>query len=66
MEHNELKPCPFCGGEAIIFVVVEGEKSVVACTSCGFLRYSFNNGDTDENAALRLTIAWNRRVNDGT
>ena len=18
MEHNELKPCPFCGGEAVI------------------------------------------------
>jgi hypothetical protein len=68
MEHKELKPCPFCGGKAIILVVVEGEQSVITCTTpyCGFSRYSFNNGDTDENAALRLTIAWNRRANDGT
>ena len=68
MEHNELKPCPFCGGNARIFVLKAGEKSVITCTTtyCGFMRYSFNNGDTDENAALRLTTAWNRRANDGT
>ena len=68
MERTDLKKCPFCGGKASIFVVIKGEQSVITCTTpyCGFMRYSFNNGDTDENAALRLTTAWNRRANDGT
>lgn len=63
----ELKPCPFCGGDAKIIVVKKGFKSIITCTTyyCGFMRHSFNNGDTDENAALRLTIAWNRRADNG-
>ena len=60
----ELLPCPFCGGEARIIVVEKGVHSVIQCTTyyCGFMRHSFNNGDTDEHAALRLTIAWNTRT----
>ena len=62
-DQNILKPCPFCGGEAKIEVIEKGVKSIIYCTSpeCGFERRSFNNGDTDENAALRLATAWNRR-----
>lgn len=62
-EKEELKPCPFCGGEAKIQVIEKGVKSIIYCTTpeCGFMRHSFNNGDTDENAALRLKTAWNRR-----
>lgn len=62
----ELKPCPFCGGEARILVVAKGYKSIVECAThyCGFMRHSYNNGDTDENAALRLATAWNRRVDN--
>lgn len=61
---EELKPCPFCGGEAKIIVGKKGVYSVISCTThyCGFMRYSFNNGDTDEHAAQRLTNAWNRRA----
>lgn len=60
----ELLPCPFCGGEARIIVVEKGVHSIIQCTTCycGFMRHSFNNGDTDEHAALRLTIAWNTRT----
>lgn len=67
MNEIELKPCPFCGGEAKIIVVKKGFESIITCTTyyCGFMRHSFNNGDTDENAALRLTTAWNRRATDG-
>ena len=63
---NELKPCPFCGGKAEIAVCNAGVLSIVHCTThyCGFMRFSFNNGDTDDNAALRLATAWNRRVSD--
>ena len=60
----ELLPCPFCGGEARIIVVEKGVHSIIQCTTyyCGFMRHSFNNGDTDEHAALRLTTAWNTRT----
>ena len=60
----ELKSCPFCGGEARIVVVEKGVHSIIQCTTyyCGFMRHSFNNGDTDEHAALRLTTAWNTRT----
>ena len=61
-----LKRCPFCGGEARIVVLKKGFKSIIVCTTpeCGVMRHSYNNGDTDENAARRLTVAWNRRVDD--
>jgi hypothetical protein len=61
---EELKPCPFCGGKAKITVIEKGVHSIISCQTyyCGFERHSFNNGDTDENAALRLTLAWNRRA----
>lgn len=64
--NNLLKPCPFCGGDARIVVLKKGFKSIIVCTTpeCGFMRHSYNNGDTDENAARRLTAAWNRRVSD--
>jgi len=63
---SKLKTCPFCGGEAEIIVIKEGFKSIITCTTphCGFHRHSYNNGDTDEHAALRLTTAWNRRAGD--
>ena len=64
MENRELKPCPFCGGKGKIIVVQKGITSVITCTTsyCGFMRRSFNNGETDEDVALRLTNAWNRRA----
>ena len=66
MENKILKPCPFCGGDARIVVLKKGFKSIIFCTTpqCGFMRESYNNGDTDENAARRLIAAWNRRTND--
>lgn len=66
MKETELKPCPFCGGEAKISVIEKGFKSIIECTThyCGFMRHSFNNGETDEQVAFRLTIAWNRRANN--
>lgn len=66
IENKILKPCPFCGGDARIVVLKKGFKSIIVCMTpeCGFMRHSYNNGDTDENAARRLTTAWNRRVSD--
>jgi hypothetical protein len=63
MEYK-LKPCPFCGGKAKIRVIEKGIKSIIECTThyCGFTRHSYNNGETDESVAFRLTTAWNRRA----
>ena len=65
---TKLKTCPFCGGYAEIVVLKKGFKSIIYCTTpeCGFMRHSYNNSDTDENAARRLIAAWNRRADDGT
>ena len=56
-------PCPFCGAKAEIDVVKKGYKSIISCKThwCGFLRHSYNNGDTDVNAARRLLSSWNTR-----
>lgn len=56
-------PCPFCGAKAEIDVVKKGYKSIISCKThwCGFLRHSYNNGDTDVNVARRLLSIWNTR-----
>ncbi len=56
-----LKPCPFCGGEAIIQVKdwdnkVDGYK--VACSSCGIMQ---ENYVTEK---INAVTAWNKRVGD--
>ena len=52
----ELKPCPFCGGEVIIYLLGSGEW-VSECKSCGA---TVPEQDTKE-AAVE---AWNRRAED--
>lgn len=49
---NELKPCPFCGGEAGI--LPEGDYHEVTCQQCGV----FVQGHTYESAIA----AWNKRA----
>jgi Lar family restriction alleviation protein len=51
---TELKPCPFCGGDAEI---CGDEYFWVTCTSCGVE----TNGSHDEEEAVER---WNRRVCD--
>ena len=53
---NELKPCPFCGGSAVIDSMGTGRASMkISCEDCGA---SVESGDTwiDENSA------WNTRA----
>ena len=57
----ELKPCPFCGGEADCnnngFMQYGWKKWAVECPMCGVVSHFF---DTEEKAIE----AWNRRVGD--
>ena len=58
-----LKPCPFCGGEAVLIntrAFGESCKSVM-CIKC---KATVNNfaGDMQEE---RATEAWNRRADNG-
>lgn len=57
IEKIELKPCPFCGGEATISVITDAKKYRVKCNSCPvtFGRWWF---DKEKDAAE----AWNRRA----
>ena len=63
-----FKPCPFCGGEAVLYDV--GRKFFfVRCKRCRVRTDSFITGlegvPDDELAAQSLAVeAWNRRVND--
>ena len=58
----ELKSCPFCGGEAMLFV---NDGVRVLCTKCGATTRILVDGERVETNAVENVIkAWNRRVND--
>ena len=64
---EQLKPCPFCGGEAAI---VSDERRIsgdlnqfgkcVICKDCFCSTRIYGNKAKDE----RLAAAWNRRISD--
>ena len=63
MQEVELKPCPFCGGKAVIYVN-DGVK--VTCKECGAMTMSFvdriSQGKPTGSAVGTVVDAWNRRV----
>ena len=73
---GKLKPCPFCGGEAILSDVSRGmgkPKYAVVCTKCGassIVKTPSRNRrsrywELDKQEVMRWAVkAWNRRVND--
>jgi tRNA(Ile2) C34 agmatinyltransferase TiaS len=58
MERNELKPCPFCGGEANFI----GETATIKCKKCGGAFIVTN----PLISRLEASEAWNRRADNGT
>lgn len=63
---EEIKKCPFCGGEAKVRRddMRRGEKEIVyvRCTSCHATGHKFvEDGDYDDYSDKAIE-AWNRRV----
>ena len=58
----ELKSCPFCGGEAMLFV---NDGVRVLCTKCRASSKILVDSECYETRAVEKVIeAWNRRVNN--
>lgn len=64
---EELKPCPFCGGKAVVHV---NDGVRVMCTECGaktkYLVDGYSQGRPTGSAINSVVKVWNRRVNDET
>ena len=64
---DELKPCPFCGGEAALTVLENGVS--VICWKCRARTDSRMDSlvfSKPSNSVERVIEKWNRRVSDGT
>lgn len=58
---DELKPCPFCGGEALAFRCEESGTFDVQCQQCGAI--PFIGSRTSERKTMADVIAaWNARA----
>ena len=59
----DLKPCPFCGGEARLFV--NGGVRVI-CPKCyASTRIMSDEIEYDNSAVETVVEAWNRRADNG-
>ena len=61
---TKLKPCPFCGGEAI-FVKTKRCGRYVGCWDCGGRTEEFET-DYTGSARDKAISAWSRRVEQGS
>lgn len=68
MNEPELKPCPFCGGEAYYRKPqhIKGtafDVMQIECKKCGAAPYAVNayEHDTEKNKKANIARFWNRR-----
>ena len=66
---EKLKPCPFCGGEAVVENDFSDYSFIVHCLNCYARTGTFMMGmygiPDDEIEAQKVAVdAWNRRTND--
>lgn len=62
MSKIKLKPCPFCGGEAVLKRDRAGSHCV-KCTNCGCMTtYQFDFGEGEEVSKRKAADVWNRRA----
>lgn len=57
MAQADLKPCPFCGGEPMLFFTEETGFWDVSCQACGATPYL-------RKADYEAVEAWNRRTDE--
>ena len=59
-----LKPCPFCGEEAMLETDVQGHTSIarIKCVRCRAATRVFIDSDNDGSYIFDAAEAWNRRV----
>lgn len=64
MDNVELKPCPFCGGEAFIKVNSQTLNCYVNCPNCEVaMKRNFKGNKRVEEVLIKLiSQAWNKRV----
>ena len=66
-EGIKLKPCPFCGGDARLWVWPDGGGVCVRCTSCWCQTATRSDDALLRNiipAVERVIEEWNRRTKD--
>jgi Lar family restriction alleviation protein len=72
MAANELKPCPFCGGEAYYRKPIDEKGTAmvrvgVECKKCGAYPFStmIYEGESEQRKKAVAAKFWNRRAEDG-
>lgn len=65
---SELKPCPFCGGEARVNTLewVGGYTATALCKNEPNFHYIKAWDEDEKKAVERITEAWNMRAGEGT
>jgi Lar family restriction alleviation protein len=58
---TELKPCPFCGGEAEITHIEDGENAGGSCVSCA---QCFASSNVEFEFKENFVSNWNRRITE--
>lgn len=66
MKNIELKPCPFCGGEAEMVTTVscQTSRAYVRCKECAAKAQTLDDYDHDGSFIFSACEAWNRRVTE--